>query len=80
MKESSSKSSWQGRQSWNTEYFVGHITDLGLYPESNWKAIKNVKVVVFFLSFYLFIHERHTERKREAETQAEGETGSLQEA
>ena len=28
-----------------------------------------------FLSFYLFIHERHTER--EAETQAEGEAGSL---
>ena len=27
-----------------------------------------------FLRFYLFIHERH---KREAETQAEGEAGSL---
>ena len=30
----------------------------------------------FFLRFYLFIHERHTER--EAETQAEGEAGSMQ--
>ena len=30
----------------------------------------------FFLRFYLFIHER----QREAETQAEGEVGSLQEA
>ena len=27
--------------------------------------------------FYLFIHERHGEREREAETQAEGEAGSL---
>ena len=27
----------------------------------------------FFLGFYLFIHDRH----REAETQAEGEAGSL---
>ena len=31
---------------------------------------------LFFLMFYLFIHERHTER--EAETQPEGEAGSLQ--
>ena len=30
----------------------------------------------FFLRFYLFIHETH--RKREAETQAEGEAGSTQ--
>ena len=30
----------------------------------------------FFLRFYLFIHERHRERK--AETWAEGEAGSLQ--
>ena len=29
----------------------------------------------FFLRFYLFIHERHTQR--EAETQVEGEAGSL---
>ena len=29
-----------------------------------------------FLRFYLFIHERHTQR--EAETQAEGEPGSIQ--
>ena len=34
--------------------------------------------VFFFLRFYLFIHERHRERK--AETQAEGgEPGSIQE-
>ena len=31
---------------------------------------------LFFLRFYLFIHERHTQR--EAETQAEGEAGSMQ--
>ena len=33
-----------------------------------------------FLRFYLFIHERDTqrEREREAETQAEGEAGSMQ--
>ena len=30
----------------------------------------------FFLRFYLFIHERHTQR--EAQTQAEGEAGSMQ--
>ena len=30
----------------------------------------------FFKRFYLFIHERH--REREAETQAEGEAGSMQ--
>ena len=39
--------------------------------------------VHFFLKdfiFYLFTHERHTQREREAEakTQAEGETGSMQ--
>ena len=33
--------------------------------------------IYFFLRFYLFIHERHTEKK---ETQAEGEAGSTQEA
>ena len=27
---------------------------------------------------YLFIHNRHRERGREAETQAEGEAGSMQ--
>ena len=35
-------------------------------------------LVLFFLRFYLFIHERHTER--EAETQAEGEACSLQDS
>ena len=30
----------------------------------------------FFLRFYLFIHERH--KRRETETQAEGEAGSMQ--
>ena len=29
--------------------------------------------MIFFKGFYLFIHERH----KEAETQAEGEAGSL---
>ena len=39
-------------------------------------------VIVFFLRFYLFIHERHTHTHThtEAETQAEGEAGSMQEA
>ena len=32
--------------------------------------------MTFFLRFYLFIHERN--RKREAETQAEGEAVSMQ--
>ena len=32
----------------------------------------------FFLRFYLFVHERHSER--EAETQAEGEAGIIQRA
>ncbi|CAD7688380.1 unnamed protein product [Nyctereutes procyonoides] len=31
---------------------------------------------LFFLRFYLFIHDRH--REREAETEAEGEAGSMQ--
>lgn len=42
-----------------------------------WKAIFQLVFIsfFFFLRFYLFIHERHRE-KREAETQAEGEAGS----
>ena len=34
--------------------------------------------ILFFLIFYLFIHERHGDREREAETQADGEAGSMQ--
>ena len=33
----------------------------------------------FLKRFYLFIHDSHTERDREAETQAEGGAGSMQE-
>ena len=33
----------------------------------------------FFLKFFLFIYDSHTERGREAETQAEGEAGSMRE-
>ena len=33
-------------------------------------------ITVFLKRFYLFIHERHKER--EADTQAEGEAGSMQ--
>ena len=37
--------------------------------------------IYFFILFYffkfLFIHDRHTVREREAETQAEGEAGSM---
>ena len=34
---------------------------------------------LFFLRFYLYIHERHREKEEggEAETQAEGEAGSM---
>ena len=35
-------------------------------------------MVFVFLTFSLFIHERHREIEREAETQAEGEAGSTQ--
>ena len=35
-------------------------------------------LLCFVFRFYLFIHEKHTQR--EAETQAEGEAGSMQEA
>ena len=31
----------------------------------------------FFFNFILFIYDRHTVREREAETQAEGEAGSM---
>ena len=37
---------------------------------------KNPTQFIFFLRFYLFIHETH--REIEAETQAEGEAGSMQ--
>ena len=52
-----------------------------------WIAVpSSEQAFFFFLRFYLFIHERHTEREREtetdrqteAETQAEGEAGSMQ--
>ena len=36
---------------------------------------KNYLFFIIFLRFYLFIHDRH--REREAETQAEGEAGSM---
>ena len=37
------------------------------------------KTYIFFKDFiYLFIHERHTQRERGAETQAEEEAGSMQ--
>ena len=31
----------------------------------------------FFFNFFSFIYDSHTEREREAETQAEGEAGSM---
>ena len=39
-------------------------------------------ILFFFLRFYLFMRDTHTERERErgSETQAEGEAGSLREA
>ena len=33
---------------------------------------------IFLKRFYLFIHERHTQREKETKTQAEGEAGSMQ--
>ena len=36
----------------------------------------SILVLFFVFKFYLFIHERHTQR--EAQTQAEGEAGSMQ--
>ena len=39
------------------------------------KVEKNLFIYIYFLKI-LFIYERHTER--EAETQAEGEVGSMQ--
>ena len=44
--------------------------------EIMWRSRKSC--ALFFLKIiYLFIHDRHTERQREAETQAEGEAGSM---
>lgn len=43
VKESSSESRWSSGQSQNVENFVGRVTDIELYPESNGKAIKSVK-------------------------------------
>ena len=38
-------------------------------------SVSSVKFLIFFLRFYLFM--RDTQRERGAETQAEGEVGSL---
>ena len=45
-------------------------------------SIDKVIAINFIKRFYLFIHERHTQREREigAETQAEGEAGSMQDS
>ena len=40
--------------------------------QESWE--KNISKFFFFLNF--FIHDSHTKREREAETQAEGEAGS----
>ena len=46
-------------------------------PLAKWNQRSNQQElpVLFFLRFYLFIHERY--RIREAKTQAEGEAGSM---
>ena len=44
----------------------------------NYTKASEICLLFFFLRFYLFIHDSHTERDREAETQAEGEAGSMQ--
>ena len=50
---------------------VDLFTGPDIYPST-----RHSTVYYFFKRFYLFIHER--ERAREAETQAEGEAGSMQ--
>ena len=47
-------------------------------PYNNPRSSQKIVCFLFFLKIYLFMHERH--RKREAETQAEREAGSVQEA
>ena len=43
--------------------------------------VMGLKLIFFFLRFYLFIHDRHRDRgEGEAETQAEREAGPMQEA
>ena len=42
------------------------------------KIVSAGRLFLFFLIFYLFIHERHNERGRVAKPQAEGEAGSMQ--
>ena len=41
------------------------------------KPMQALNLLLFFKIFYLFIHER---QRKEAETQAEGEAGSMQES
>ena len=54
-------------------YFTQHNT-LQFHPRgSKWWVF----VISFFLYFFKFIYDSHTKREREAETQAEGETGSM---
>ena len=55
------------------ELYMVKLTKNGI---DSFNFLKNK--LFLFLRFYLFIHERHWER--EAETQAEGEAGSMQEA
>ena len=60
--------------------FIQHCTE----PRAKGKTKQNKSIKLrkeeiecsFFKRFYLFIHKRHTQR--EAETQAEGEAGSIQ--
>ena len=46
---------------WQEDREGGTRLKLGLYPQGNREPLK----VVFFLIFYLFIHERHRERGRD---------------
>ena len=60
---------------------VGGECGVGVIRRSLCSAWTLLHSLLFsFLRFYLFIHERHTERGGGAETQAEGEAGSMQEA
>ena len=40
--------------------------------------IERLNIFIFFKRFYLFMRDTEGEREKEAETQAEGEAGSMQ--
>ena len=52
-----------------------------LLVQNIWQTLGSLRAhlkIFFFLRFYLFTHETHTEGESAAETQAEGKAGSMQ--